>query len=76
MQRTDDNQNVQQNGAVQPELSPETSRRGGVVGGEGKKTKDKNKEVATDQTSSSESSDSDGNDGPDEMLIPEPGMNV
>lgn len=76
MQRTDDNQNTQQNGAAQPEVSPETSKRGGVAG-EGKKAKDKNKEMATDeQTSSSESTDSEGTDGPDEMLIPEPGMNV
>lgn len=55
-------------------MSPETSKRG-TAGGEGKKAKDKNKEMATDEpTSSSESTDSDGTDGPDEMLIPEPGM--
>lgn len=72
MQRTDDNQNTQENGAAPPEQSSEPSRRGAVVG-EDKRAKDKN--IAAGETASStESSDSDDNDGPDEILIPEPGM--
>ena len=61
---------------AQPQQTPDTN---GKVAAEGEGTgeKDMNKETEKEAASSSDSSDlSDDNDGPDEILIPEPGMCV